>query len=102
MIIEGLSPGPLPPPQDVRHKLLTPSHQSAYTSVYNFQQKVLGDKAKVIRARVLGYLLLLAPNDVVRAEVIVTIVLYQSDNALYDLGDTYMDFFIRPCKFRFE
>lgn len=102
MIIHGLSPGPLPPAQDVHHKLRYPNELSAYTTVYNFQQQVHGDKSKVIRARVLGYLLLLAPNDVVRAEVVQTIVSCRSDQALYDLGDTYIDFFIRPCKSSFQ
>ncbi|KAF9061998.1 hypothetical protein BDP27DRAFT_1484480 [Rhodocollybia butyracea] len=97
-IIEGLSPGLLPLPKDVQHKLQTSSHLSAYTSVYNFQQQVLKDEAKVIRARVLGFMLLVAPSDTVRAEVVVSIVSCLNDTALYELGDKYMEFFIRPCE----
>ncbi|GAW04432.1 HNH endonuclease [Lentinula edodes] len=53
MIIEGLSPGLLSP-QNVQYKSQVPNSLSAYTSVYNFQTKVLEDDAN-------GYLLILAP-----------------------------------------
>ncbi|KAF9062653.1 hypothetical protein BDP27DRAFT_1233257 [Rhodocollybia butyracea] len=98
MIIEGLSPGPLPPPKNIEHRFQTPDHSNAYTSVYNFHQRVLGGEASVIRARVLGFLLILSPNDTVRAEVVSTVVSCSNDSALYDLGEVYMDFFIRPFK----
>lgn len=99
MIIEGLSPGPLPPPKAIEHKFQTQDHSNAYTSVYNLHQRVLGDEASVIRARVLGFLLILTTNDTVRAEVVSTVVSCSNDAALHDLGEVYMDFFIRPCKF---
>ncbi|KAF9064042.1 hypothetical protein BDP27DRAFT_1426261 [Rhodocollybia butyracea] len=96
--IEGLSPGLLPPPKDVQHKLRTPNHLSAYTTIFNFQQSVLEDKDKLIRARVLGFILLLAPTDTVRAEVVRTIVSCASHTGLYELRDMYIEFFIRPFK----
>ncbi|KAJ4464853.1 hypothetical protein C8R41DRAFT_859250 [Lentinula lateritia] len=98
MIIEGLSPGPLPPPKTIEHKFQTPNHSNAYTSVYNFHERVLEDEASVIRARVLGFLLILTTNDTVRAEVVSTVVSCSNDSALYDLGEVYMDFLIRPFK----
>ncbi|KAF9064046.1 hypothetical protein BDP27DRAFT_1426267 [Rhodocollybia butyracea] len=73
--IEGLSPGLLPPPKDVQHKLRAPNNLTAYTTVFNnFQQSVLEDKDKLTRARVLGFMLLLASTDTVCAEVVRTIV----------------------------
>ncbi|KAJ3808095.1 hypothetical protein EV368DRAFT_46300 [Lentinula lateritia] len=98
MIIEGLSPGPLPPPKAIEHKFQTPGHSNAYNSVYNFHQRVLGDEASVIRARVLGFLLIITTNDTVRAEVVSTVVSCSNDSALDDLGEVYLDIFIRPFK----
>ncbi|KAJ3914538.1 hypothetical protein F5877DRAFT_50287 [Lentinula edodes] len=98
MIIEGLAPGPLPPPKAIEHKFQTQDHSNAYTSVYDLHQRVLGDEASVIRARVLGFLLILTTNDTVRAEVVSTVVSCSNDAALHDLGEVYMDFFIRPFK----
>ncbi|KAJ3861459.1 hypothetical protein EV359DRAFT_84301 [Lentinula novae-zelandiae] len=98
MIIEGLSPGPLPPPKAIEHKFRTPDHSNAYTSVYNLHQRVLGDEASVIRARILGFLLILTTNDTVGDEVVSTVVCCSNDAALHDLGEVYMDFFIRPFK----
>ncbi|KAJ4466779.1 hypothetical protein C8R41DRAFT_856243 [Lentinula lateritia] len=96
MIIEGLSPGPLPPPKTIEHRFQDPNYSNAYTSVYNFHERVLGDEASVIRARLLGFLLILTTNDTVRAEVVSTVVSCSNDSALYDLGELYMDFFICP------
>ena len=98
MDIEGLTPGPLPSPQEVHTRFRAADHESAYAHVYNAQQGVLTDEARVIQLGVLGYLILVAPDDVVRAEIVLTIISCKNYQALFELGKAFIDFFIRPCK----
>lgn len=77
------------------------SELSAYRVCLDFQENVT-EPTRIIYARVLGYLILYAPNQSARAEI--TKVIHSCSHgfeALSELGQSFLDYYIRPCKFSF-
>jgi len=70
---------------------------SAYNVCLDFQSKAPDDD--VIRARVLGYLILNAPSATAQDEVVKVIRSCNHNfRSLSELGETFINYFIRPCK----
>lgn len=70
---------------------------SAYNICLHFQSNATDDD--VIRARVLGYLILHAPSATAQHEVVKVIHSSKHDfKTLSELGQTFINYFIRPCK----
>jgi hypothetical protein len=85
---------PLPIAKEAR---LEGSALSAYNVCLDFQSKAPDDD--VIRARVLGYLILNAPSATAQHEVVKVIHSCKHDfRTLSELGETFINYFIRPCK----
>jgi hypothetical protein len=85
---------PLPIAKETR---LEENALSAYNVCLDFQSKAPDDD--VIRARVLGYLILNAPSATAQHEVVKVIHSCRHDfRTLSDLGETFINYFIRPCK----
>jgi hypothetical protein len=89
----------LPPAGSEKVGNLEPNALSAYNICLDFERATKTD-IDTIRARVLGYLILHAPSIHARHEVIKVIhSCAQNYDALSELGHSFIDYFIRPCKF---
>ena len=85
---------PLPIAKETR---LEDNPLSAYNVCLDFQSKAHNDD--VMRARVLGYLILNAPSATALHEVVKVIHSCSHDfRSLSELGETFINYFIRPCK----
>ena len=62
-------------------------------------RRAAGNENKLRYIRILGYLLLNAPNRAVRSEVTRCIHSRQDDSDLVDLGSFFERYFILPCEF---
>ena len=86
----------LPPIESVD---LHPSAIGAYNVCIDFESWATTDESR-IRARVLGYLIIHAPSVTALHEVVKVIHPCAHDiQTLSDLGESFIDYFIRPCKF---
>jgi len=88
------------PPADPRQiGNLEPNALSAYNVCLDFERDAKIDN-DAIRARVLGCLILHAPSLHARHEVVKVIhSCAQNYDALSELGHSFIDYFIHPCKF---
>jgi hypothetical protein len=89
---------PLPIAKETR---LEENALSAYNVCLEFQNKAHNDDVMrdVMRARVLGYLILNAPSATAQHEVVEVIHSCRHDfRTLSELGETFINYFIRPCK----
>lgn len=94
---------PLPQPASEQEALAPhPNAISAYDTCLNFEIHALENNAAqdVIRARLMGYLLLHAPpHPNALPEVVRCIHSCGGDySKLSELGQTFLDYFIRPCE----
>jgi len=98
----------LPPAGSEQISNLDPNALSAYNVCLDVERaaetarmaslSVSGTDSDTIRARVLGYLILHAPCFHARHEVIKVIhPCAQNYDAFSELGQTFIDYFIRPC-----
>jgi hypothetical protein len=90
----------LPPASSKQVGNLEPNALSAYNVCLDFECAAAAKTdIDTIRARVLGYLILHAPSIHARHEVVKVIhSCAQNYDALSELGDSFIDYFIRPCK----
>ena len=90
----------LPPAGSEQVGNLEPNALSAYNFCLDFECAAAAKTdIDAIRARVLGYLILHAPSIHARHEVVKVIhSCAQNYDALSELGDSFIDYFIRPCK----
>ncbi|SRR5216683_2835063 len=86
------------PPADPRQiSNLEPNALRAYRVCLDFERDAKTDN-DAIRARVLGYLILHAPSIHAHHEVIKVIhSCAQKYDTLSELGQNFIDYFIRPC-----
>lgn len=90
----------LPPANSPEASQLGPNELSAYRVCLTFQHQATA-KA-LIHARILGYLILHAPTENARHEVVKTIHSCNNDFFLLSkLGQSFIDYYIRPCTFSF-
>ncbi|KAF5374168.1 hypothetical protein D9615_008901 [Tricholomella constricta] len=88
----------LPPVNSPEVAQLGPSELSAYRVCLAFEQQVT-EQISVIHARILGYLILHAPTENGRHEVVKAIHSCNKDfEVLSELGQAFLDYFIRPFK----
>ena len=91
----------LPPAGSEKVGNLEPNALSAYNICLDFERDAAAktDIDAIRRARVLGYLILYAPS--IRARHEVTNAIHscaQKYDTLSELGQYFMDYFIRPCR----
>jgi hypothetical protein len=92
----------LPPIENLESAGLHPNIISAYNVCLDFESWATTDQSR-IRARVLGYLIIHAPSVAAAHEVVNVIHSCAHEfQDLSDLGDTFIDYFIRLCKFFFS
>jgi hypothetical protein len=91
----------LPPAGSEQVGNLEPNALSAYNVCLDFECAAAAKTdIDAICARVLGYLILHAPSLHARHEVVKVIhSCAQNSDALSELGHSFIDYFIRPCKF---
>jgi hypothetical protein len=81
---------------------LGPNELSAYRVCLAFQEQAT-EKNLIIHARILGYLILHAPTANARHEIVKAIHSCNNDfKVLSKLGQSFIDYYIRPCKFSFS
>lgn len=91
----------LPPENSDELKTLSPNELSAYIVCLTFQEQV-AEETNIIHARLLGYLILHAPNQIARSEMVRAIHSCEGDfGRLSELGQLYINCFIRACKSSF-
>jgi hypothetical protein len=78
-----------------------PESLNAYGTCLNFEER-LAETEKVRFVRILGYLLLYAPNWAVRNEVAQCIHLHKNQGELVDLGACFERNVILPCGFHYH
>ena len=89
----------LPPANNSEAAQLGPNALSAYKVCLAFQQKFT-EEILIIHARILGYLILHAPNLNVRHEIVKEIHSCNNDfELLSKLGQSFIDYYICPCKY---
>jgi len=76
-----------------------PNYLSAYNICLQCEEQFAGKENKLRYIRILGYLLLNAPNRAVRSEVTRCIHSRQDDSDVVDLGSFFERYFILPCEF---
>src|SRR5579863_6987343 len=76
-----------------------PNVLSAYNVILKFELNAKTDK-EALHARILGYLILHVPSIHARHEMVRVIhSCGQKHDALSELGQHFLDYFIRPCRF---
>jgi hypothetical protein len=76
---------------------LDPSATSAYNVCLKFEENATANN--IMKARILGYLILYSPSTAAQHEVVKVIHSCGNDNAsLSVLGTTFLDYFICPCE----
>jgi len=89
---------PLPPATQSNIVDLGPNVLSAYDVILDFERNAKTSK-DALHARILGYLILHAPSNDARHEVIRVIDLCsQTHDTLSGLGQYFLDHFIHPCE----
>jgi hypothetical protein len=98
---QGFTMSALPPIKDLESLGLRPNAISAYNVCIDFESWAATDQSRIC-ARVLGYLIIHAPSVAAAHEVVRVIqTCARNFQKLSDLGDTFINYFIRPCKFFF-
>jgi hypothetical protein len=89
----------LPPIEDLQSVDFNPNALSAYNICIDLERRATTEQSR-IHARVLGYLIIHAPSVTALHEVVKVIHSYARDfQSLFDLGESFINYFIRPCKF---
>jgi len=76
-----------------------PNYLSAYNICLQCEEEFTGNENKLRHIRILGYLVLNAPDRTVRSEVTRFIHARQDDSDLVDFGSSFEHYFILPCEF---
>jgi hypothetical protein len=76
-----------------------PSYLTAYNLCLQCEDQFVADENKLCCIRLLGYLLLSAPNQSICSELTRCIQSCQNDNNLSDLGSFFRLYFVSPCGF---
>jgi hypothetical protein len=88
----------LPSVKTLEHLRHLPNVISAYNVCIDFERNPSTDQSR-IRARVLGYLIIHAPSLAAVHEVALVIHSCSHDfQKLFDLGDIFINYFVRICK----
>ena len=93
-------PVTLPSDAAERHQL-DPNATSAYNVCLEFEEhaKHNGPSGDLMKARILGYLIIYSPSVTARHELVKVIHSCSHDYAsLSALGTTFLDYYIRPCE----
>ena len=91
----------LPPANRSEEAQLGPNALSAYRVCLAFQQQVT-EKPLITHARILSYLILHAPTENAQHEIVKAIHSCNNDfKVLSKLGQSFIDYYIRPCKYSF-
>jgi hypothetical protein len=86
----------LPPANSISN--WEPNTLSAYNACLDFERNAETD-IETMRARILGYLIIHSPSLQARHEVVKVIQSSLQDrDSLSELGQSFLDYFILPCK----